>query len=182
MNHCHHAECISDPQAPQLRGEFQCRRRSQDGREAVLDANQRFYDAFQSCDPQVSHRVDHVVSASLMCANLSLHVEMAPGCVLQWVGNERLLPHASCRGLQAGWGAGGMWEAASAVGQKKRTHSSMYACRHCSEGFACAMLCHEVQAMAAVWGEGEHTQCIHPVSGVIAGREDVSQLTPLPCS
>ena len=39
-----------------------------------------------------------------------------------------------------------------------------------------------VQAMAAVWGEGEHTQCIHPVSGVIAGRDDVSQLTPLPCS
>jgi hypothetical protein len=32
---------------------LRCRRRSQDGREAVLDANQRFYDAFQSCDPQV---------------------------------------------------------------------------------------------------------------------------------
>ena len=27
--------------------------------------------------------------------------------------------------------------------------------------------------MAAIWGEGEHVQCIHPVSGVIAGRDDV---------
>lgn len=33
------------------------------------------------------------------------------------------------------------------------------------------------QAMAAVWGVGEHIQCIHPVSGVIAGRDDVSRLT-----
>lgn len=31
--------------------------------------------------------------------------------------------------------------------------------------------------MAAVWGVGEHIQCIHPVSGVIAGRDDVSRLT-----
>ena len=30
------------------------------------------------------------------------------------------------------------------------------------------------QAMARIWGQGAHVQCIHPVSGCIAGRDDVS--------
>ncbi len=37
-----------------------------------------------------------------------------------------------------------------------------------------------VQAMATIWGEGDHVQCIHPVSGVIAGREDVRALQTAP--
>jgi len=31
--------------------------------------------------------------------------------------------------------------------------------------------------MDEVWGEGEHVQCIHPVSACVAGREHVRLCT-----
>lgn len=31
----------------------------------------------------------------------------------------------------------------------------------------------DLKAMAAIWGEGDHVQCIHPISSCIAGRADV---------
>ena len=36
-----------------------------------------------------------------------------------------------------------------------------------------------MQAMEEVWGEGEHVQCVHPVSLCVAGRENVRN-PPLP--
>ena len=37
-------------------------------------------------------------------------------------------------------------------------------------------LCWLPQAMEEVWGEGEHVQCVHPVSLCVAGRENVRPL------
>ena len=34
------------------------------------------------------------------------------------------------------------------------------------------------QDMSAVWGNGEHVQCIHPMAGCIAGRQDVRHSPP----
>ena len=34
------------------------------------------------------------------------------------------------------------------------------------------------QDMCSVWGSGEHVQCIHPMAGCIAGRQDVRPVPP----
>lgn len=44
-----------------------------------------------------------------------------------------------------------------------------------NENFYSAFRSGNLAAMAAIWGRGDHVQCIHPAAGCIAGRDSVLQ-------
>lgn len=56
--------------------------------------------------------------------------------------------------------------------QKRRVDSRL-AVQEVNETFYRAFQAANAQAMADVWGYGEHVQCIHPLAGCIAGRQAV---------
>ena len=56
---------------------------------------------------------------------------------------------------------------------RRRRFDTRLAIEEANDAFYQAFESGSYKAMAAVWGEGEHVQCIHPGSGCIAGSEAV---------
>ncbi len=57
---------------------------------------------------------------------------------------------------------------------RKRRFDNRYAVEEANERFYRAFESGSLKAMTAVWGTGDHVQCIHPLAGCIAGRQAVS--------
>lgn len=56
---------------------------------------------------------------------------------------------------------------------RRRRFDNRLAIEEANDAFYAAFISGSQSAMAAVWGVGEHVQCIHPAAGCIAGRDTV---------
>lgn len=62
--------------------------------------------------------------------------------------------------------------------RRQRRFDHRHAVEEVNERFYRAFQSGSLRDMAAVWGKGEHVQCVHPGAGCIAGRDAVSQRAP----
>ena len=53
---------------------------------------------------------------------------------------------------------------------RRRRFDNRLAVEEANDAFYEAFRSGSLSAMSAIWGEGEHVQCVHPGSAVIAGR------------
>mmetsp|Transcript_16050 Transcript_16050/g.40784 ORF Transcript_16050/g.40784 Transcript_16050/m.40784 type:complete len:212 (+) Transcript_16050:192-827(+) len=52
---------------------------------------------------------------------------------------------------------------------------STLAVEEANAAFYRAFMDSDVEAMGEIWGHGDHVQCVHPMAGCIAGREEVME-------
>jgi len=56
---------------------------------------------------------------------------------------------------------------------RRRRFDNRLAVEEANDAFYAAFMSGSLKDMSAIWGKGEHIQCIHPVAGCIAGRQNV---------